>query len=245
MLKAYLEANECNHIFMEELNLGSLKIETVKKLSKIITSFILDKYSIEAEKNDICDVCEAAIDLFPSIKTQPSEVNGIVRIFFIYLYLAKPSTKYIHMPNSILIFQQDILYNDKTKTGFVFESIKYKKRQRKQDKQKEAPVVHRLENNNINIDETEELIRFFDACILPRDTAKVKDKLSETVNLRRNILVPDHQYYRKILNMYRVEPNLVVFQDVFLRQSIYFLPFSYSYSMISNNYFLESMINLY
>lgn len=90
MLDEYLRANGCIELFTEESNLRCLRNEHTKKLSRNITSFIEYTYTLEAKKTDIFDVCAAAIDLFPSMKTEPSEVNGIVRNkSFLFIFFDK------------------------------------------------------------------------------------------------------------------------------------------------------------
>lgn len=65
-------------MFIEEETLGCLSKVSSKQLAQNITSFIEETYSLKASKEDIFEVCRAAIVLFPSLETKPSHLNGIV-----------------------------------------------------------------------------------------------------------------------------------------------------------------------
>lgn len=88
----------------------------------------------------------------------------------------------------------------------VFECIKY--RSRKQSKQKKVVQPQPRTETDLEMDD---LILFFDSCVLPRDTQKLKAKLSETADTRRDLLAQDQRSFPKMLNFYRVDLNLVSF----------------------------------
>lgn len=78
MLHEYLKEKKCDDLFIEEENLSCLSKGSLKHLTQNITSFIEETYSLKASKEDVVDVCKAAILLFPSLETKPSDINGIV-----------------------------------------------------------------------------------------------------------------------------------------------------------------------
>lgn len=98
------------------------------------------------------------------------------------------------------------MYNEDAHSGLVFECIKY--RSRKQSKQKKLIRPQPGTETDLDMDE---LIRFFDSCVLPRDTQKLKNKLAETADARRDILAQDQRSFTKMFNFYRIDSNLVSF----------------------------------
>lgn len=87
----------------------------------------------------------------------------------------------------------------------IFECLKY--RIRKQSKQKK--VVQAARPSTETDFDMDDLVCFFESCILPRDSNKLKDKLAETADWRRDVLAQDQRNFPKMFNFYSVDPNLV------------------------------------
>lgn len=76
--RKYIEDVEgCDDLFIEEQETG-LAPSSQQIVYKLIFEFIKDQYSLFAKPTEIENVCMAAIELFPSIKANGSEIGGIV-----------------------------------------------------------------------------------------------------------------------------------------------------------------------
>lgn len=80
---------------------------------------------------------------------------------------------------------------------------------RKAKRQKQNRLIAVAQPATATAYDMDDLVRFFETCLLPRDTKKVKDKLFETADSRRNVLAQDQQCFSKMLNIYRIDPSLV------------------------------------
>lgn len=64
-----------------------------RKLSDALYEYLKKTFSKEPSSDDISDVCKAAISIFPLIKVDPSDIDGIVNISlsipfsFIFIYV--------------------------------------------------------------------------------------------------------------------------------------------------------------
>lgn len=97
------------------------------------------------------------------------------------------------------------MYNEDARSGLIFECMKY--RIRKQSKQKK--LVKAAQPRTETDFDLDDLVRFLESCVLPRDTTKLKEKLVETAESRRAVLAQDQSSFPKMFNFYRVDPELV------------------------------------
>lgn len=102
------------------------------------------------------------------------------------------------------------MYNDDKRSGFIYECIKYRT-QKQAKKNKRLPRI--APENAENDFDMDELVVFFESCVLPRDNKKLKDKLAATADSRRNLLAQNQVGVSKMLNLYRVDPALVGFTN--------------------------------
>lgn len=74
---------------IEEERVTFLSTSSRKVLVVAICDFIQLNYGENYSYNDISDVCKAAIEVFPSQKVEPSEIEGIVSSidYFVILIL--------------------------------------------------------------------------------------------------------------------------------------------------------------
>lgn len=78
-MKAYIVETEGNEdLFVEESEHG-LTIRSQDNVFKHIFDFIKKEYTLAIKIPDIESVCKAAIELFDSLKTKDSQIDGIVR----------------------------------------------------------------------------------------------------------------------------------------------------------------------
>lgn len=93
--------------------------------------------------------------------------------------------------------------------------MRYKYRKRTAKKTAVAPngsptPTVRTENDRDSIDE---LISFFDACVLSRDKEVVLEKLKSSVNVRMQSNENNREIFDKCFHLYRVDMDLVNFQS--------------------------------
>lgn len=86
-MEQYLRNQNCEYVLTQERSRGFLSRACKTELFKQITTFIQSTYTLKANEDDIIEVCLAAIKLFPSIETAPSNVGGIVSISIIILII--------------------------------------------------------------------------------------------------------------------------------------------------------------
>lgn len=80
MLQKYLESNDLKHLFSEYENHGFLSQPSKKEMVQGVTSYLIDTYTLNPKREEIMNVCSAAIDLFPAYKMPNSQIGGIVII---------------------------------------------------------------------------------------------------------------------------------------------------------------------
>lgn len=71
---------------------GKLEIKIRQKICGLICDFIEEYFENNAKSEDIRLVCAEIIEIFPSLRVQPSDIGGIVRtniclISYIFSYL--------------------------------------------------------------------------------------------------------------------------------------------------------------
>lgn len=109
-----------------------------------------------------------------------------------------------------LFISQDILYDRAKRSGRLYEKVRYKQRKR-QDKEKNvASVVPNSisENNDQTIDE---LIAFFDSCVLSRDKSKLLEKMESSAEMRLASNGNNREMFDKCFHLYRLDSDLVSF----------------------------------
>lgn len=160
----------------------------------------------EYKYQDISDVCRMAIQLFPSQRKTPSEINGIVSI----VMLTCLNTEYLNIKNKSLL--QDHLY-DGLRSGPVYNRLKNLKEDApipKKRKRANHPGIDQP-NNEIPNEEVEELCTFLKQCTLPKDVSMVKDRMKDTADLRRDCLIRNKAIYNSSVHLYLADPHLVIY----------------------------------
>lgn len=124
------------------------------------------------------------------------------------------------------------MYDSKKRSGVIYEKLKYEKRiQRKRNRDilgtvsvpvtasetetvVDSEMTHELEAEiqpspeiELEISDTKELTEFFQEIVLPRDEKKMKNKLANTVQVRRD---SDFNNSRTLFNHFLVLPSLVI-----------------------------------
>lgn len=81
-----VDEDKHNDLLAEQEAFGSLSNGSLKKVSDHIFNYILPKYTINAKKEDIIKVCEAAVAILHSLKINNEASNDIVSFFQKRLY---------------------------------------------------------------------------------------------------------------------------------------------------------------
>lgn len=89
----------------------------------------------------------------------------------------------------------------------LFEKIRYT--QRKQKKQAVAINCEGCESIESNPEETEELIKYFNDCLLPRDKVGILNKMKESAAVRKNSNQTNRLIFDSSFHLYRVDSSLV------------------------------------
>lgn len=126
---------------------------------------------------------------------------------------------------------QDMFYNhnERSKSGDVFHRQK-KYRQRK--------FANRTSFNIQSIDagadscDIDVLVHFFNACILPKDEQKLKDKLRSTRGIRSALLSQNNTDYHKIFQFYLVHSEMVTQNTTPLISYIYYFECSSNFQIL-------------
>ena len=97
-----------------------------------------------------------------------------------------------------------MFYDERNRSGDVYQVLRYTQR--------------KLTNSNVQIssteidannDDVEDLANFLNACNLPKDESKLKEKLQSTIQLRTLLLSQNVDTYPKQFEFYLVDPKLV------------------------------------
>lgn len=94
---------------------------------------------------------------------------------------------------SFILFFKDLLYNSKAKCGFIHNKIKNAK----------------IKTKPANELSEDDLKKFLKHCVVSNDRAKLKEKLLDSVALRRRLLKEDDTEFRDFFKFYFVDPSLV------------------------------------
>lgn len=101
---------------------------------------------------------------------------------------------------------------DKTKRcGLLYEKIRYTQRKNKAINKTRKPGQPKDSDNGNNLDEKqiEDLVLFFDSCVLPRDQQTLSDKLKSSALLRKASNESTRELFDNSFHLYRVNPALV------------------------------------
>lgn len=93
-----------------------------------------------------------------------------------------------------IYYIQDLLYNNKAKSGILYHKIKNTK----------AKSVKTTSDFN-----EEDLKNFLKYCVVSKNNEKLKDKLQKTISLRRQLLKENGDDFREFFQFYFVDPSLV------------------------------------
>lgn len=91
---------------------------------------------------------------------------------------------------------QDLLYNAKAKSGYLYHKIKNEK------SKVVKPAAEFTEDD---------LKRFLNECVVTKDQKKLKETLAQTVPMRRQLLKENSEEFQKFLKFYFADPSLVNF----------------------------------
>lgn len=78
-IRSYMLENEKEHLIEEYEKLpNKLPKRFTSDVAHVIFDYVLAEYSIRATPDEISGVCKAVVELFPTLKADPSEIGGIV-----------------------------------------------------------------------------------------------------------------------------------------------------------------------
>lgn len=102
------------------------------------------------------------------------------------------------------------MYDRAKRSGLLYEKVRYKQRKRQDKKKIVQPVVQNSSSaNETNEQSIDELIAFFDSCVLSRDRSILLDKMESSADLRLASNQTNREMYDKCFHLYRVNPDLV------------------------------------
>lgn len=104
-----------------------------------------------------------------------------------------------------LIFQC-ILYNRVNKTGLLYEKVRYKLRRIKSKQFRNSMAAIIAEDDQKQIDE---LVKYFESCVLPGCKAELLEKLEISSGLRLKSNGTNRELFAKSFHLYRVDSDLV------------------------------------
>lgn len=166
-----------------------------KELINLLYSYLMKFHSNSPPSSEIIEVCKAAIELFPYLRLEPSGYEGIVSY-------AIRCDEWMESINKSVIFSvfQDLLYNAKARSGYLYHKIKNEK------SKAVKPATEFTEDD---------LKRFLGECVVTKDQKKIKETLAQTVPIRRQLLKENSEEFRKFLKFYFADSSLVHFYFFF------------------------------
>lgn len=111
------------------------------------------------------------------------------------------------MPSFVL---QDILYDRAKRSGRLYEKVRYKQRKRN-DKKKIVPFNAPNVVNDNHRQTIDELIAYFDSCVLSRDKSIILEKMESSAEIRLASNENNREIFDKCFHLYRLDPDLVNF----------------------------------
>lgn len=73
----------------QEATRGKIQKESRLKLVNALYTFTSHRFNNDPSTDDVINICKATINLLPCLKTEPSDVDGIVSDFFYNLSLIR------------------------------------------------------------------------------------------------------------------------------------------------------------
>lgn len=176
--------------------INSLSDKMKRKLSDALYEYLKKTFPKVPSVDDVTEVCKAAVSIFPLIKVDPSNIDGIVNIPIIFTF--NFFSLDIIIPFCVWSIEfQDEFYNPKAHKGMLFHKLK------------NAKSTNASKNVPSNAETEESLKTFFKYCVVENDRAKLKNKLRGTIELRRKILKEKKEEFIDFLQFYFVDIDLV------------------------------------
>lgn len=99
------------------------------------------------------------------------------------------------------------MYDRANRSGLLYEKVRYRHRKRHVKKTNSPTLV-------ATIDETDkqaidDLISFFDSCVLSRDKNEILGRLQSSAHIRAVSNQNDREFFDKCFQLYRLDPQLV------------------------------------
>lgn len=105
------------------------------------------------------------------------------------------------------------MYDRSKRSGLLYEKVRYKNRKRAPKKPTglitpNASVAQAVVPGNDNHD-IDELISFFDSCVLSRDKKSVLEKMKSSADIRMQSNQNSRDFFDKCFHLYRIDMDLV------------------------------------
>lgn len=107
------------------------------------------------------------------------------------------------------------MYDKSKRNGLLYEKVRYAQRKNKPTKKK-TPNNTVTTNQAVSESEIEELVQFFESCVLPRDKRELSDKLQTSAAMRKVSNETNRNIFDKSFHLYRVDSDLVGYFMYFL-----------------------------
>lgn len=105
------------------------------------------------------------------------------------------------------------MYDRSKRSGLLYEKVRYKNRKRAPKKPAGSITPNdsvaqavATGNDNHNIDE---LISFFDSCVLSRDKKTILEKMKSSTDIRMQSNQNSRDFFDKCFHLYRIDMDLV------------------------------------
>lgn len=195
-----MRSNKCENILCEERRNNTLTDESLAVLLDKLRDYVYSEYSINPTSNDLLEVSEIALKIFPSLISN----DGKKTVYNVFDYLFNNFSRFFIFFYYLL---QDILYNQSKRSGLLYEKVRYK--QRKFNRKQAAGLA---ENDKVITEddskEMDELIKYFNQCILPRDKSEIMKRLKISAQLRKN--QKNNDILTSMFHLYRVDADMVI-----------------------------------
>lgn len=215
-LESFLKETKCgNDAIDEEKCNGALSTKTRQKIVGLVCDFIGELFGPDADPKLIKMTCGEVIEIFPSLKFDPSDIGGIVSNVF-----EKYEDKYWSDSVFYFLICQDLLYNSGKSSGFIFNTLAYRKKKAKSvivlEDNNNADIAQALEACSINEegkeipeDDINNILAYFKSCLVSEEQPELIEKMRETETIRSNILLSDNHDLQETFPFYFSCPKLV------------------------------------
>lgn len=133
--------------------------------------------------------------------------------------------KYEHKHQTDSVFHffficQDLLYNSGKSSGFIFNTLAYRKKRAKSllalegkidvTQALEACSIHeeREEGEELTEDEINKILAYFKSCLVKEEQPELIEKMKKTRMMRSNICFPENTTYKKLSRSISLVLNL-------------------------------------